>query len=226
MRALVIADSATAKILKPVLKDVHLTAEVVGDLEQAYVKLETRNYELVLVDQQRAKVVPMLVAWRFKGVLANIVVLLPSSSSASDRTRCLDAGADDCLMQPIDEEELIAHLRALLRRHSTLSATVLRVHDLEINTIQRTVSRSGRPITLTPREFDLLYLLATHQGKVLTQKLIRARLFHGEDARCSNIVTVYIRYLRKKIDSGFDIPLILTRWGRGYLLRPDDPVEA
>jgi DNA-binding response OmpR family regulator len=225
MRALVIADAAAARILRPLLKDVHLTPDVVGDLDQADAKLENHRYDLVLIDQQCRKIGPMLVAWRFKGILTNIIVLLPSDSRAADRTRCLDAGADDCLMHPFDAEELIAHLRALLRRQSTLSAAILRMHDLEIDTIQRTVRRSGRSIILTPREFDLLHLLATNPGKVLTQQLIRDRLFHGEDDRCSNIVTVYIRYLRRKIDDGSDLPLILTRWGRGYLMRAEWPIE-
>lgn len=222
MRALVIANSTHAKTLRPVLKQAGLTVEVIEDLDRGDFKLETREYDLVLVDQRDARVAPLIVAWRFKGVNANIIVLLPSKSSSFDRTRCLDAGADLCLNHPIDRDELRAHLRALSRRNPPAPDPVLRIHDLEIHEGERTVRRAGRPIDLTPHEFDLLHLLAMNQGKIVTQTVILDRLFQGDGKRSSNIVTVYIRFLRKKIDEGFELPLILTRWGQGYLLRPEE----
>jgi DNA-binding response OmpR family regulator len=99
---------------------------------------------------------------------------------------------------------------------------VLRVHDLEIDTAARTVKRAGQPIYLTPREYALLEFLAFHRGKVVTRSMIWEHLYDDQDETISNVVDVYIRYLRNKIDKGFEPPLILTRWGEGYMLRGDD----
>jgi DNA-binding response OmpR family regulator len=221
MRILFIAPPRQGNSLLPVLKERGLTIELAPALEPAGFKLETRNYEAVLVDQKPETVEAELPRWRRAGLKAHIIVLLPRSSSALDRAHCLDAGADVSLTHPIDTEELCAHLRALQRRHDTGNHSVQRVHDLEINLAVRSVYRAGKQIHLTPREFDLLYLLAANQGKVLTASIIRERLFDGLENSCSNIVTVYIRYLRNKIDDGFELPLILTRWGQGYLMRPE-----
>jgi DNA-binding response OmpR family regulator len=226
MRLLLIANSTQGNALLPVLEKEGLTVEAIDGPERADFKLETRSYEAVIIDQKASKTPSILARWRQEGANAHIIVLLPSKSSALDRAGCLDAGADMCLTHPINTEELCAHLRALRRREYTSKAPVRRIHDLEINLAVRSVSRAGRPIHLTPREFDLLHLLATHQGKVLSRSMILEHLYDDRENTYSNIVDVYIRYLRNKIDEGFETPLILTRWGQGYLLRPEDtPVE-
>ncbi|HBI45848.1 MAG TPA: DNA-binding response regulator, partial [Planctomycetales bacterium] len=133
-----------------------------------------------------------------------------------------DAGADDYLAKPFELEELFARLRALIRRGHQVKDPVLRVHDLEIDTAGRNVKRAGQTIHLTPREFALLEFLAFHRGKVVSRTMIWNHLYDEQDENTSNVVDVYIRYLRNKIDKGFDPPLIQTRWGEGYLLRGDD----
>jgi DNA-binding response OmpR family regulator len=99
---------------------------------------------------------------------------------------------------------------------------VLHIHDLEIDTAARTVKRGGQRIHLTPREYALLEFLAFHHGKVVTRPMIWEHLYDEEDENTSNVVDVYIRYLRNKIDKGFAKPLLLTRWGEGYMLRGED----
>jgi DNA-binding response OmpR family regulator len=99
---------------------------------------------------------------------------------------------------------------------------VVRVHDLEINTATRTVKRGNQSIHLTPREYALLEFLAFHRGKVVTRSMIWEHLYDEHDESTSNVVDVYIRYLRNKIDKDFDQPLILTRWGEGYMLKGDE----
>ena len=99
---------------------------------------------------------------------------------------------------------------------------MLRICDLEIDTAARSVKRAGKSIHLTPREYALLEFLAYHRGRVVTRSMIWEHLYDEHDENTSNVVDVYIRYLRNKIDRDFDPPLILTRWGEGYMLRGDE----
>ncbi|HEV3238738.1 MAG TPA: response regulator transcription factor, partial [Gemmataceae bacterium] len=139
-----------------------------------------------------------------------------------DRVRGLDIGADDYLTKPFELEELLARLRALIRRTHQAKDPVLRILDLEIDTAARTVKRAGQTIHLTPREYALLQFLAYHRGKVVSRTMIWEHLYDEYDENTSNVVDVYIRYLRNKIDKGFDPPLIITRWGEGYQLRTEE----
>jgi DNA-binding response OmpR family regulator len=167
-----------------------------------------------------------LVGWRRDGVLTHVLVLLPGDCDSADKVRALDAGADGYLQLPVSAEELAAHLRVLGRRAGLTNGFVLRTHDLEIDLIGRSVRRGNRIIQLTAREFDLLQVLAEHQGRILSRSVIQEYLYPGEQRTRSNVVDVYIGYLRNKIDEGFDTPLILTRRGKGYMLRPRGACEG
>jgi DNA-binding response OmpR family regulator len=147
--------------------------------------------------------------------------VLTARGSIEDKVKGLDSGADDYLTKPFELEELLARLRALIRRGHAVKDPIIRVHDLEIDTASRTVRRAGQVIHLTPREYALLEFLAFHRGKVVSRPLIWEHLYDEQDESTSNVVDVYIRYLRQKIDKGFDPPLIITRWGEGYMLLGD-----
>ncbi|MFQ3594007.1 MAG: response regulator transcription factor, partial [Gemmataceae bacterium] len=129
------------------------------------------------------------------------------------------SGADDYMTKPYQLSELLARLRALIRREHQIKDPVIRIYDLEIDTASRMVKRAGQSISLTPREYALLEFLAFHRGKVVTRRMIWDHLYDEQDESTSNVVDVYIRYLRNKIDKNFEPPLILTRWGEGYMMR-------
>jgi two-component system, OmpR family, copper resistance phosphate regulon response regulator CusR len=150
---------------------------------------------------------------------ATPVLILSARSSVEDRVRGLDLGADDYLPKPFSFEELLARLRAITRRPAAEPATTLTVADLELDTVHREVRRGGRRIDLTTKEFALLEYLMIRKGVVLTRAMILDHVWDLEYDGGSNLVEVYINYLRRKIDLGSDVKLIQTVRGSGYVLR-------
>jgi DNA-binding response OmpR family regulator len=176
---------------------------------------------LVLINDPNgtAGAVERLRSWRSAGLKAPILTI----ADADDSPHLLDAGADDSVAKTVTPTELASRLKALARRGGVKQST-LQVDDLHIDMTTKSVQRGGRSIALTPREYDILEFLARYRGQVVTRKMIWQRLYGEVDGRASNIVDVYIRYLRQKIDKGFSRPLIRTHWGRGYMLA-DGEVE-
>jgi DNA-binding response OmpR family regulator len=216
-------DKNLVRELRRPLEKHGMTVDAAWDGEEGDRKARTRAYDAIILDLLLPKIdgLSLLQQWRESG-LSTRVLILTSSDSVADKVRGLDLGADDCLTKPVHHGELVARLRALLRRSHYVPGAVMRIHDLEIDTSSRSVKRAGRPIHLTPREFAILQFLASHCGKVVSRSLILKYLYDDLDANTSNIVNVYIRYLRSKIDRGHEPPLILTRRGHGYLLRGDN----
>lgn len=154
------------------------------------------------------------------------ILMLTALDSVRDRVAGLDSGADDYLAKPFAMDELRARVRALRRRLSEDRAPRLLVHDLEIDPATLGVSRAGRAIRLTAREFALLELLARHPGQIFTQERLIEALWSADFAAGSNIVEVYIRSLRRKIDDGRRDGLIETVRGSGYRIRGEPPAAA
>jgi DNA-binding response OmpR family regulator len=144
------------------------------------------------------------------------VLLLTARDGVDDRVKGLDVGADDYLVKPFAFPELLARIRALLRRPPLQTDTILRVGDLELDTSRREIRRAGRLIDLSPREFTLLDYLMRHPRQVLTRTQIAEHVWNFDFVSDSNVVDVYIGYLRRKIDQGVDIPLIQTVRGVGF----------
>jgi DNA-binding response OmpR family regulator len=149
------------------------------------------------------------------------ILMLTARDGVEDRVRGLESGADDYLSKPFDFNELLARVRALLRRDRIHKSRVIRIADLEIDTSGLRVRRAGREVSLTPHEFALLEALATHEGRTLTREIILERVW-GNDDRYSNTVNFHIASLRKKIDRGYAMKLIHTVHGLGYVLRGPD----
>ena len=147
------------------------------------------------------------------------VIMLTARDAPSDKIHSLDRGADDYLTKPFDTGELLARLRALLRRSG--GDEVIRIADLEINTATREVRRGERAVDLTAREYELLEYMARNHRRVLTREALLARVWDQEAAVETNVVEVYVGYLRRKLDAGGESPLIRTVRGAGYALRED-----
>jgi DNA-binding response OmpR family regulator len=211
------------KALRQGLEEEGFAVDVALDGEEADYKARTANYDVIILDLMLPKKdgLTLLQEWRRSGNKAHVLVLT-ARGALDDKVRGLDTGADDYLTKPFELEELLARLRALVRRGYVQKDPVVRAHDLEIDTATRTVKRAGQSIHLTPREYALLEFLAFHRGRVVSRTMIWEHLYDEHDENTSNVVDVYIRYLRNKIDKGFEPALILTRWGEGYLLRGDD----
>jgi DNA-binding response OmpR family regulator len=144
------------------------------------------------------------------------VLCVTARDGLDDRVQGLDLGADDYLVKPFAWDELLARVRAVIRRERGHQKPKFAVGDLEIDLVSRFVSRGGKRIHLTAREFTLLQYLATRQGQVVTRTEISKHLYGQDDEASSNVVDVYIGYLRNKIDKPFGVKLIHTRRGAGY----------
>jgi two-component system copper resistance phosphate regulon response regulator CusR len=149
--------------------------------------------------------------------------MLTALDGVNDVVNGLNSGADDYLAKPFDFELLLARIRALLRRGRQLNGDVLQVADLSLNTLDHTAKRSGRPISLTAKEYALLELLMIYSGQILGRAQIAEHVWDENFDPLSNIIDVYVKRLRKKVDHGSDRPLIHTRRSEGYLLSFEAP---
>jgi len=178
--------------------------------------------ELVLLDWMLpgASGVDALRRWRARGDVTP-VIMLTARDALDDRIAALDAGADDYLVKPFQFEELLARVRAVLRRASGRASPVLSCADLVLDPMSHRVTRAGAVVRLTAREFALLQYLLQHAGEVVSRTRIAAAVWEHDFDTFSNVVEVYIRYLRAKIDEPFGRPLIHTVRGAGYVLRSE-----
>ena len=220
MRILVIEDDkAVANFVKKGLESEQYAVDVTGDGEDAQMLVEEANFDLVILDLVLPKVDGL-------DVLKHIcsrkpsppVLILSGRARVEDRVKGLDLGADDYLTKPFSFSELSARVRALLRRSPSSIGIVLRVGDLELDRAERLVRRAGRRIDLTPREFALLEYLMRNAGRAVTRAMIIEHVWNFSFDTMTNVVDVYINYLRKKVDQDFDPKLIRTVRNVGYEL--------
>jgi two-component system response regulator MprA len=178
--------------------------------------------DLVLLDLMLPGMDGLTVCARLRAASDVPILILTAKDAVPDRVKGLDAGADDYVVKPFSFDELVARIRALLRRRQPASEQdVLRFADLSVNPVTREVFRGTRRVELTAREFDLLLLFMQHPRQVLTRDTLYDRIWGYDFGGESNIIEVYIRYLRSKLEEGSEPRLIQTVRGVGYALREE-----
>ncbi len=227
MRILLVEDeSRVAGFIAKGLREESYAVDVAGDGEQALYLAAVNDYDLAILDvmlplKDGRAVCREMRASGFHGP----ILMVTARAAVEDRIEGLDAGADDYLPKPFDFKELLARLRALLRRAPALRRDVLTVDDLTIDTARHAVERGGRPVTLTAKEYALLEFLIMNEGRVMNRQQIAEHVWDESFDPFSNVIDVYVRRLRSKLDAG-GRRLIHTRRGEGYILstslEPDD----
>ena len=228
MRILVVEDDAPlASFLKKGLEAEHYAVDIAPDGEEARQAAGESDYDLLVLDLNLPKRDGLSVLRSVRPTRPTLPVLvLTGRSRVEDRVQALDAGADDCLVKPFSFTELSARVRALMRRRPTAAGLRLRVADLELDRVERTVQRAGKRIELTSKEFGLLEYLLRNAGHRLTRNMIVEHVWNLSFDTGTNVVDVYINYLRKKIDEGHTPKLIHTVRGVGYELRGPSEVAV
>ena len=212
MRVLIVEDEADlSRALRQVLEEEGYSVDVAGDGESASHDASGTKYDAIVLDIM----LPKRDGW---AVLADLrsggsvtpVLILTARDELADKVRGLDAGADDYLAKPFEIDEFLARVRALIRRASGQPSPMLKLGDVEVGTLARSVRRAGRPVEVTAKEYALLELLVRNRGGLVS----RATIYDEDDDTLSNVVDVYVSNLRKKLGKDF----ITTRRGQGYIV--------
>jgi DNA-binding response OmpR family regulator len=221
MRILVVEDEhKIARALKKALEQESYAVDVAFDGDEGYAMATTEPYDVAVIDRMipgEYNGLAFVKAMR-EAKIHTPVLLLTAMGSVRDRTEGLDGGADDYLVKPFALEELLARVRALLRRPAEQQSNILTVGDLSLDTVNYSVKRAGDTIRLTSKEFALLEYLLRNQGRPLSKDVIISHVWDYDADILPNTVEVYIKYLRNKIDTPYKTKLIQTIRGFGYKL--------
>jgi two-component system, OmpR family, response regulator len=222
MRVLLIEDEhKIARALKKALEQERYAVDVAYDGDEGHAMATTEPYDVAIIDRMLpGEYDGMAIVRDMRAAKIHTpVLLLTALASVKDKTEGLDTGADDYLTKPFALVELLARVRALMRRPKEQQSTILQAGDLTLNTITYEVKRGDTPIQLTGKEFALLEYLLRNKDRPLPKELIISHVWDYDADILPNTVEVYIKYLRTKIDQPFDTPLIHTIRGFGYKLQ-------
>ena len=226
MRLLLVEDEAAiACRIRESLEEAGYTVDWARDGVEALALARKREYAAIILDLM----LPGVDGWEVCQTLRRRrdptpILMLTARGALEDRIRGFEIGADDYLPKPFALPELRVRVRALIRRSAVHRTRLIRIGDLEIDTEARRVSRAGREIPLTPREYALLEALARNEGRVLSREYVQERVWN-DDESYSNTIAVRIRQLRQKVDDGHAVRLIHTVYGQGYVLRAPESEE-
>ncbi len=220
MRVLVAEDdNPLARFLHKGLQAEGYAADVVKDGEEAQFMALEYDYDLLILDLNLPRADGLTVLRHVRAKKSTLpVLILTARNRVEDRVKGLDMGADDYMVKPFSFSEFSARVRALLRRTAQPAESLLRVEDLEIDRVGRSVKRADRRIELTPKEFALLEYLMLNANRQVTRAMILDHVWNFSFDTMTNVVDVYINYLRKRVDAGHNFKLICTVRGVGYRL--------
>jgi len=215
VRVLVVEDEPDLRAaLLQALSESGYAVDTASEGCDAVYKATTWTYDAIVLDIM----LPKLNGWDvLKSIRAKHsvpVLILTARDAVSDRVRGLDGGADDYLVKPFSVQELLARVRALIRRAAGVSDSTIVIGDVEINLVNRTVTKAGEEVVLTAREFALVEMLSLHRGRLITRTQIYDHIFGEDDDSLSNLIDVHISHIRKKLGAEF----ISTRRGQGYIV--------
>ena len=224
MRILVVEEEpVAATVLAKGLREHAYAVDVASDGPSAFEQATVNDYDLMIVDVLLPGMNGLELCGRLRaGGISSPILMLTARGEPDQRVQGLDAGADDYLPKPYHFPELLARIRALLRRGPALASQVLQMDDLTIDTRARRTERAGRPVQLTTKEYALLEYLARRRGEVVGRADIAEHVWDDSFDPLSNLIEVYIQRLRRKVDDGHTVKLIHTRRGAGYTLDVGD----
>jgi two-component system copper resistance phosphate regulon response regulator CusR len=220
MRILIIEDEVNiADALKRALAEQHYSVDVADTGEDGLELAEVNDYDLLILDIM----LPDINGWEVcrelrKNKFTTPILMLTALDTIENKIRGLDEGADDYLTKPFDLGELLARVRSLMRRQTDQKTTIIRIADLTMDTSERSVTRAGKDIKLSAKEFAMLEYFVLHKNKVLTREMISEHVWDMNFDPQSNVIDSFVRFLRLKIDKDFDKQLIHTMRGVGYKL--------
>jgi len=215
MRILLVEDEADLlSSLARAFREEGYAVDTAADGVEGLYKAENWEYDAVVLDVMLPKLDGWALLQKLRQSKKTPVLMLTARDAARDRVHGLDTGADDYVVKPFDLSELLARLRALIRRAAGQTQNLIEICEVRIDTAGRTVCRGGEPVTLTAREYSLLEFLALHRHKVVTRTMLYEHLFDEDDCTFSNLLDVHVSNLRKKLGAEF----ITTRRGHGYCI--------
>jgi len=215
MRLLVVEDEADLRSsLLKALREEGYAVDGAADGEDGLYKAECSDYDAIVLDVMLPGIDGWEVLRRLRAAKKTPVLMLTARGAVRDRVRGLDSGADDYLVKPFDLAELLARLRALVRRSSSVAQARMEIGDVVVDLVGRTVSRGGVTVSLTAREYSLVEFLALRSGAVISRSMLYEHLFDENDDTLSNLLDVHVSNIRKKLGRDF----ITTRRGHGYCI--------
>ncbi len=213
MRILVVEDEPDLlRSLAQALREESYAVDTAADGDEGLHKAESWEYDAIVLDVMLPKLDGWQLLARLRKTKKTPVLMLTARDRTMDRVRGLDTGADDYVVKPFDLDELLARLRALIRRSAGQTCNTLDIGDVSIDTAARLVTRAGAVVELTAREYGLVAFLALHRGEVVTRTALYEHLFDEDDSSLSNLLDVHVSNIRKKLGHEF----IITRRGHGY----------
>ncbi len=219
-------DSRVASFIRRGLREENYAVDLAKDGEEAVFMAQTGEYDLIVLDHMLPKKNGLEVLESLRGEKNTVpVLMLTAKDGLEDKVKGLNAGADDYLTKPFSFDELLARARALLRRRGDMIPTVLKVGDLEMDTLRHAVTRKNKTLELTTREYALLEYFMRHADQVVTRTMLSENVWEHDFDTMSNVIDVHVARLRRKVNEGFKEGYIHTVRGRGYIMQEKQSEE-